>query len=97
MYIGSCRLTFYLRDNDSLKGKRKVSRSLITRLQQKFNFAVAEIDGIDQHQRLVIGMACVSKDANYASEMIDNALDYVESRSFDAELVRVERDVFPEG
>ena len=46
MHIGSCRMTFYLPGNDSLKGKRQVSRSLMTKLRQKFNLSVAEVDAI---------------------------------------------------
>ena len=83
MYIGTARLTFRLQGNDSLKGKRMVSRSLITRLRQRFNV----------HQTLVIGMTCVSGDASYASEMLDAAIRFVEHQHVDAELIEVERDV----
>ena len=94
MHIGSARLTFRLAGNDSLKGKRQVSRSLIIRLRQKFNLSVAEVDGIDRHQTLVIGMTCVSKDAHYAVDLIDAAVRFVEDQHIDAELVEVERDLF---
>ncbi len=92
MHIGSCRLTFRLHGNDSLKGKRQVSRSLITRLRQKFNLAAAEVDGVDEHQRLVIGLACVSNDLGHVNEMLDKAVRFVEAQDFDAELVDVERE-----
>ena len=87
MHIGSCRMTFRLHGNDSLKGKRQVSRSLITKLRQKFNLSVAEVDGIDMHQTLVIGMCCVSKDASYAQELIDAAVRWVEAQHVDADRV----------
>ena len=93
MYIGTARLTFRLQGNDSLKGKRMVSRSLITRLRQRFNLSVAEVGAIDVHQTLVIGMTCVSGDASYASEMLDAAVRFVEHQHVDAELIEVERDV----
>lgn len=93
MLIGVCRLTFRLPGNDSLKGKRQVSRSVIARLQQKFNMAAAEVDGVDMHQTLVIGFACVSNRAGHADEMLDAAVQYVEHMHVDAELVDVERDV----
>ena len=94
MYIGSCCMTFRLSGNNSLKGKRHVSRSLITKLRQKFNLSVAEVDAIDVHQTLVIGMACVSKDAFYAENLIDAAVRWVEVQHIDAELIEVERDMF---
>ena len=96
MYIASCRLTLRLPGNDTLKGKRQVSRSLIMRLRQRFNLAVAEVDGIDQHQRLVIGMACVSNQFTHATEVIDKAIAFVDAQHIDAELIDVERDVAAE-
>ena len=93
MYICTARLTFHLPGNDSLKGKRMVSRSLITRLRQRFNLSVAEVDAIDGHQTLVIGMTCVSGDDGYAGEQLAAAIRFVEQQHVDAELVGVERDV----
>lgn len=93
VHIGTCRMTFRLPGNDSLKGKRQVSRSLITRLRQRFNLSVAEVDGIDRHQTLVIGICCVSKDAAYADELIDAAVRWVDAQHVDAELVEVEREM----
>lgn len=93
MHIGACQLTYRLHGNGSLKGKRQVSRSLISRLRQRFNLAVAEVDGLDEHQRLVIGLTCVSNDAAHASEMIDAAIRFAASPHINAELVDVEREI----
>lgn len=93
MFIGTCTLTFRLPGNDSLKGKRQVSRSLIMRLRNKFNVSSAEVGGIDRHQTLIIGLSCVSKDAGYAAELIDAVVRFVEQQHLDAELVDVERDL----
>ena len=96
MHIGACRMTFNLPGNGSLKGKRQVSRSLIARLRQRFNLAVAEVDAIDRHQTLVIGMTCVSNNAAHASEMLDAAIGFASSTHFDIELTDVERDIIDE-
>ena len=94
MHIASCRMMFYLPGNDSLKGKRQVSRSLMTKLRQKFNLSVAEVDAIDVHQSLVIGMTCAGKDSSYAEELIGAAVRWVEGQHIDAELIEVEREMF---
>ncbi len=96
MHVGICRLTYRLPGNDSLKGKRQVSRSLITRLRQRFNVAAAEVDGIDQHQLLVIGLSCVSNDVRHTSEMLDAVVKFAGNHHIDAELVDVERDIIDE-
>ena len=92
MEIGVIRLTFHLSDNNSLKGKRQVSRSLISRLRQKFNVAVAEVDGQDLWQTLVVGVVCVSDKQYHANKMLDTVLRYVNALPLDAELVDVERE-----
>ena len=93
LHIGAARLTFHLHGNDSLKGKRQVSRSLIAKLRGRFNMAAAEVDGMDRHQTLVIGITCVSNRPGHADEMIDAALHFVEGHRIGAELVDVERSV----
>jgi uncharacterized protein YlxP (DUF503 family) len=93
VYIGVCRLSFHLPGNDSLKGKRHVSRSLIERLRQRFNLAVAEVDALDRHQTLVIGLTCISNEAAHVSETIDNALRFVQGQHVDAELIDVQREI----
>ena len=96
MHVGVCRLTFHLPGNDSLKGKRHVSRSLIERLRQRFNMAVAEVDALDRHQTLVIGLTCISNEAAHVSEMIDSALRFAQGQHVDAELIDVQRDIIDE-
>ena len=96
MYIGSCRLTFRLHGNDSLKGKRQVSRSLIDRFRQRYHLAAAEVAAMDEHQRLVIGIACVSNAYSHAEEMLDKAVAFAGNHHLDAELVDVERAVTAE-
>lgn len=96
MYIGSCRLTFRLHGNDSLKGKRQVSRSLIERFRQRYHLAAAEVAAMDEHQRLVIGIACVSNEYSHAEEMLDKAVAFAGNHHLDAELVDVERAVTAE-
>lgn len=93
LYIGSCILAFRLPGNDSLKGKRRASRSLIERLRHRFNVAAAEVDAVGEHRRLVIGVVCVSNDYSHAAEMLDKAAAFAEAHPSDAELVSVERSV----
>lgn len=94
MFIGTCRVTFRLAGNDSLKGKRQVSRSLITRLRNRFNVSVAEVDSVESHQALTIGISCVSKDVGYAADLIDAAVRFLaQDHRLSAEMIAVERDL----
>ena len=44
MVVGVLRLTLFLPENHSLKGKRQVLRAIKARVRNKFNVSVAETD-----------------------------------------------------
>ena len=94
MIVGVCRLTLRLPENASLKGKRQVIQSVTTRLRNKFNVAVAEVDDNDRWQIATLGVTCVSNDARHAREMLDNVVVFVQ-RLRDAELLDSEIEVSP--
>ena len=93
MHIGAARLTFHLPQNGSLKGKRQVTRSLIERVRRRFNVAMAEVDANERWQTLVLGVTCVSNQAQHANQMLDTVLEYVQSTRLDLDLVEVEREI----
>ncbi len=93
MIVGVCRVSLRLPENSSLKGKRQVVRSLITRLRNKFNVAVAEVADNDRWQIATIGVTCVSNDARHAQEMLDRVVSYIERSRLDAELIESEIEV----
>lgn len=93
MSVGVCRVTLRLPENSSLKGKRQLVRSLTTRLRNKFNVAVAEVDDNDRWQIATIGVTCVSNDARHAHEMLTHVVSFVEQTRLDAELLDSEIDV----
>lgn len=71
MIVGALRIVLSLPGNDSLKGKRKVVRSIVDRLRHRYNAAVAEVDDLDAHRRAVLGLTVVSNDASHVSSMLD--------------------------
>ncbi len=93
MVVGVCRFTLRLPESSSLKDKRQVVKSLTTRLRNKFNVAVAEVEDNETWQIATIGMTCVSNDARHAREMLDRAIEFVERTRLDAELLDSEIEV----
>jgi uncharacterized protein YlxP (DUF503 family) len=93
MTVGVCRVTLRLPENSSLKGKRQVVRSLTTRLRNKFNVAVAEVDNNDRWQIATIGVTCVSNDGRHAREMLDHVVGFIQHTRLDAELLESEIEV----
>ena len=93
MHVGITRVPFRLAENDNLKGKRRVVRSLTTRLRQKFNVSVAEVDDLDQWKTVTLGISCVSNDSRHANSMISNAVEYLEKISGGLELLDYEVEI----
>jgi uncharacterized protein YlxP (DUF503 family) len=60
--VGVLRLTLYLPENHSLKGKRSVLRTIKARIRNKFNVSIAETDDHDMWQRAVLGISQVGTD-----------------------------------
>ncbi len=62
MVVGIGTIVLRLPGNSSLKGKRKVVRGIVGRLQSAFNASVAEVGANNSHQRAEIGLALVGND-----------------------------------
>jgi len=90
MIVGACRFELRLPENQSLKGKRQVVKSVIARVQRQFGVAVAEVDAQDRWQVAILGVACVSSSGQHARAVLDNVVAYVEGSRLDAELHDVE-------
>jgi hypothetical protein len=78
MVIGVLRLTVYLPENHSLKGKRSVLRRIKARVGNEFNVSVAECDGHDLWQRAVLGFAQVGTDAAYVEGALRKLVRFVD-------------------
>lgn len=90
MNIGVLRVRLRLPENQSLKGKRRVVKSVIGQVRNKFNVSVAEIEDHELWQMAVIGIVCVSNDGRQANAVLSNVMNYVQSISGDAEIVDYE-------
>ncbi len=78
MVVGIATIVLRIHGNDSLKGKRKVVKGIIGRLQNTFNASVAEVGANDNHQRAEIGLAFVGNDRRVINSKLDKALNLVE-------------------
>ena len=94
MTVGVARLTFLIHDNRSLKGKRKVVKSLVEKCRHRFNVSVAEVDDQDLHQRTTIGVAIVSSVARLLNSLLDQIINYLDSLQL-AELAAQEIELIP--
>lgn len=96
MYVAVSSITLHLSASQSLKSKRGVVRSLIARVRQRFNVAIAETGDADRWQAAELGLACVSNGPGHAMEMVDEAVRFIEEEILGlAEVTRRETEVLP--
>lgn len=93
MIIGVLTLEFRLHGNRSLKGKRKVAQSLKQKLRNKFNVAVAEVDALDVHERLVLGVVTTANVTERVESRLAKALAMVEAIA-PVELTKCNTEIF---
>lgn len=87
MHIGLCTIDLRLPGNGSLKGKRSITKSIVTRVSREFNVSVAEVDAQNMWQRAVLGVACVSSSADYAHGQLERVVQWIETHRPDVELL----------
>lgn len=75
MVVGSGIITFRLHECRSLKDKRKIVKSIISRLRNNFNVSVAEVGSNDIHQRAEIGFVLVGNNKALINSKIDKVLN----------------------
>ena len=83
MIVGLCTIDIQVPDSASLKQKRRVVKSVIARVGQKFNVSIAEVDHQDSWQLATLAIACVSADARYVQGLLERVVRYIELERFD--------------
>jgi uncharacterized protein YlxP (DUF503 family) len=80
MIVAAARITLLIPDNNSLKGKRQVVRSLIEKVRHRFGVAIAEVDSQDLWQRAELGLAVVGNDEKLLSQRVDQVMHFMENQ-----------------
>ena len=79
MIIGLCTVELHFPDAQSLKGKRKILVSLITKLQNRFNISIAEIDENHLWQKAILGIASVANETARVNQTLDHVLNDIQA------------------
>lgn len=91
--IGLCTIEFELPGAMSLKDKRSILKSMLTRLHNQFNISAAEIDLHDVVNASVIAFTALTTDTRHANQMISTILNWIEKNYPDALIVNQEIEI----
>ncbi len=92
MVVGVLTLELHLGEADSLKGKRKILKSLLERLKHRFNISVAEVGRQDSWQYSTVGISAVSGDMAHMQRILAAVVRFVESHS-GVEILDLQREL----
>ena len=94
MLVGTLLVPIHLHGIGSLKDKRKIIKSLIERLRNRFNASVSEIEAHDNKRLGVIGVSVISNEGSFLDEQLDTIINFInqDGRFFTGQ---IQRETFP--
>lgn len=92
MVVGTLKIDFMLEDNRSLKGKRKVVKSMVGKVKARFNVSVAEVGSNDKWQKIELGISAVGNDRRHIDSSLNHILGFLEGLCL-AQIVHTEMEI----
>ena len=77
MIVGVLTAHLSMQGTTSLKGKRRIIKSLIGRLKSRFNISISEVDHQDSKTSAVIGISIVSNDTHFIDQQFDAIINFM--------------------
>ncbi|MBN1123489.1 MAG: DUF503 domain-containing protein [Sedimentisphaerales bacterium] len=93
MVVGTLIVHIHLHGLGSLKDKRRIVKSLIGRLQSRFNFSISEVNALDNKAVGIIGLATASNDGVFVEKQLDIVIQFIQGdgRFY---VGRIDREIF---
>jgi len=95
MIVGVCKIKLRMPENMSLKDKRRVLKSIIAQLKNRFNVSVAEVDDQQLWQMATLGVCCLSNDSRYTNEVLSKVVNFIDNGRFEVEMLDYEIEIIP--
>ncbi|MCD6306433.1 MAG: DUF503 domain-containing protein [Deltaproteobacteria bacterium] len=92
MVVGTLKIDLMLVDNRSLKGKRKVVKSMVDKVKARFNVSIAEVGANDKWQRIELGISAVGNDRRHIDSSLNHILTFLDALCL-AQIVDARMDI----
>ncbi|MBM3674571.1 MAG: DUF503 domain-containing protein [Actinobacteria bacterium] len=89
VHAWAVRYDLHIPESRSLKAKRAAVRPIVDGLRHRFRVSVAEVDHLDQWQRVAVAVALVAQSDRHGREVLDAIGRFVQTRP-DVEVVGVQ-------
>jgi hypothetical protein len=77
MVVGVLEVRLAIFSAQSLKDKRRVTRSLRDRLGHRHNISIAEVDDLDHRQAATFGIAMVANESRFVQSALSKIVDEI--------------------
>ncbi len=78
MVVGIGIVDIFIAESRSLKEKRAILRSVLSRTKNKFNISIAEIEEHDNWKVARIGFSLVGNDRGFVNSKVDKVIQFIE-------------------
>ncbi|NIP42066.1 MAG: DUF503 domain-containing protein [candidate division Zixibacteria bacterium] len=92
MIIGLLQVELFLPSVHSLKHKRQIIKSIVTRVRNKFNVSISETGNNDLWQRASISACIVTNESKYANQVMEKVVVEIE-RNLDGQVLDVNTSI----
>ncbi len=93
MRVGVSQITLCLPGCHSLKEKRQVLQSLMARVRNQFQVAIAEVDEQDSWHTAILGVSCVSNSSQHLDSVLAHVQRYIEETRPDLMVVDAQNEI----
>lgn len=92
MLIGTIRIKIYAEWVRSLKEKRMIVQSIIGKTRGHFNVSIHEIDALDIHQTIILGISMVSNSYKQLDASLDKVISFIETHT-EGVVMEIDREI----
>ena len=93
MRVGVSQITLRLPGCHSLKEKRQVLQSLMARVRNQFQVAIAEVDEQDSWHTAILGISYVSNSSQHLDSVLAHVQRYIEETRPDLMVVDAQNEI----
>ena len=79
MTVGVMKIQIFMQGLTSLKQKRSIVKSLIGRIQSRFNVSIAEVAYNDNHNTAMLAVAIVSNEGRFIHRQFDLIINFMQN------------------
>ena len=93
MIVGTCTIHLDIAPTHSLKEKRRLVKSVVAHVRNRFNVSIAEVDANEYWQSAILGVACVANSRERVHGTLSAVASYVEHLRLDVRLADYEIEI----